>query len=293
MTTRAFKRIFAKDSKIGERLAATLVSSLMSAKMGLNKVGLGLKNNGIRKKSRRSQRKRKNKRRNAKRTKSITGKSLNNKFKAAIRPAKRARRNKKTPKVSRILQVPSAYGGGVQTAYKKGFGFYLKPANCHQRHQINLICEMKRVVMKRQHQRKTKKDIKPLSNFDIENLVWKLRIPYFVGGLHERDTLLKKAKPKHQECLILNHGSSKTNGTHWTALAKNHEKVFYFDSFGNLPPPLEVLGLFAEKNSALLQYEKISNVWDKRVWSSVFKVFKSFLVIFREYINWCVCYNLI
>lgn len=28
---------------------------------------------------------------------------------------------------------------------------------------------------------------------------------------------------------------------HWTALAKNKNTAFYFDSFGKLPPPLEVI----------------------------------------------------
>lgn len=56
-----------------------------------------------------------------------------------------------------------------------------------------------------------------------------------------RDTLLKKGKPTTKECWILNHGSSKTDGTHWTALAKNYNTVYYFDSFGKLAPPLEVL----------------------------------------------------
>lgn len=57
-----------------------------------------------------------------------------------------------------------------------------------------------------------------------------------------RDTLPKNRKrPSMQECWILNHGSSRTDGTHWTALAKNANIAFYFDSFGKLPPPLEII----------------------------------------------------
>lgn len=93
--------------------------------------------------------------------------------------------------------------------------------------------------------KKKRKIIKPLNNFDIINLARKLKIPHF-HGVFMRDTLLltekkKKRKVADCECWILNHGSSQTNGSHWTALAKNYNTAFYFDSFGKLPPPLEVI----------------------------------------------------
>lgn len=97
--------------------------------------------------------------------------------------------------------------------------------------------------MKRQQlQRQFKKegDIKPLTNYDILDLAAELKIPHFYG-VFMRDTLSKKTRPAIRECWILNHGSSNTNGSHWTALAKNCDTALYFDSFGRLPPPLEVL----------------------------------------------------
>lgn len=99
---------------------------------------------------------------------------------------------------------------------------------------------------------KKRKDIKPLSNYDIINLARKLKIPHF-HGVFMRDTLLLTKKKKNRkvtkrECWILNHGSSQTNGSHWTALAKNWNTAFYFDSFGKLPPPLEVIK-YLENNS--------------------------------------------
>lgn len=66
---------------------------------------------------------------------------------------------------------------------------------------------------------KKRENIEPLSNYKISYLAKKLKIPYF-HGVFMRDTLSKKQKPKKCECWILNHGSSHTNGTHWTALAK-------------------------------------------------------------------------
>lgn len=96
------------------------------------------------------------------------------------------------------------------------------------------------MVRRRRQIRKKRDDIKPLSNFDIVNLAKKLKIPHFYG-VFMRDTLPKKTGPKTRECWIINHGSSHTDGSHWTALAKNYNTAFYFDSFGKLPPPLEVI----------------------------------------------------
>lgn len=95
---------------------------------------------------------------------------------------------------------------------------------------------------KRHHRLKNGEKIIPLSNYDILNVAAKLKIPHF-SGVFMRDTLVKKSKSKSsaQECWILNHASSQTDGSHWSALAKNKNIAFYFDSFGKLPPPLEVI----------------------------------------------------
>lgn len=54
-----------------------------------------------------------------------------------------------------------------------------------------------------------------------------------------RDNLPKK--PFQVECGIINLDESSGNGTHWTAYYKEFNKVLYFDSFGNLQPPKEVI----------------------------------------------------
>lgn len=106
-------------------------------------------------------------------------------------------------------------------------------------------------IRKRQRRRrnvekdKNKKYIQPLSNYDILNLVVELEIPHFYG-VFMRDTLLKKARPAALECWILNHDSSDSDGTHWTALAKYKDVAYYFDSFGKLPPPLEVINYLGD-----------------------------------------------
>lgn len=44
-----------------------------------------------------------------------------------------------------------------------------------------------------------------------------------------------------RECMVINHDSSNNEGTHWTCYVKENNLVFYFDSFGKLAPPLELI----------------------------------------------------
>lgn len=53
-----------------------------------------------------------------------------------------------------------------------------------------------------------------------------------------RDNLPKH--PKSVECGIVNLDSSKNNGTHWVAYVKNKNYCEYFNSYGDLQPPLEL-----------------------------------------------------
>lgn len=54
-----------------------------------------------------------------------------------------------------------------------------------------------------------------------------------------RDTLPKK--PKNVECAIINLDITKNEGTHWVAYVKVNNRCEYFDSFGDLKPPLEFI----------------------------------------------------
>lgn len=109
LTKQAFKRIFAKDSKLPERATAALVTGLMATKMGLSKIGFGLG----------GRRRRGNRRRKTR------------KYGGAIR--KRRTTNRRRPRrsrQSRILNVPK-FGGIAYDA--RGSGFYLRPYNRHHR----------------------------------------------------------------------------------------------------------------------------------------------------------------
>lgn len=52
---------------------------------------------------------------------------------------------------------------------------------------------------------------------------------------------LPNSKPRKNECMVLNHDSIVNEGTHWTCYVKRNNDVYYFDSFGKLPPPLELI----------------------------------------------------
>lgn len=54
-----------------------------------------------------------------------------------------------------------------------------------------------------------------------------------------RDELIRM-KPWQNEKAIVNLDISSGRGTHWVAYHKQGKKVFYYDSFGDLPPPKEV-----------------------------------------------------
>lgn len=54
---------------------------------------------------------------------------------------------------------------------------------------------------------------------------------------------------KHNESGIVNLDSFEGKGTHWTAYVKHGSVIKYFDSFGNLKPPFELIKYF-NSNSA-------------------------------------------
>lgn len=44
--------------------------------------------------------------------------------------------------------------------------------------------------------------------------------------------------PRVNETAVINLALEKNPGTHWTCYKKSGHSVVYFDSFGNLPPPI-------------------------------------------------------
>ena len=75
---------------------------------------------------------------------------------------------------------------------------------------------------------------KPLSNFELEDVAWRLEILSF-RGVFSLDTLPKK--PNKKECGIVNFDKSSGPGTHWY---KNGKTKIFFNSYG-VQPPIEVV----------------------------------------------------
>jgi hypothetical protein len=65
-----------------------------------------------------------------------------------------------------------------------------------------------------------------------------MKIPHFIG-VYMRDSL-PKSGPIRNEAAIINLDSISGVGTHWVAYRKKKSEVTYYDSFGDLPPPIEL-----------------------------------------------------
>ena len=75
------------------------------------------------------------------------------------------------------------------------------------------------------------------TNFDLLKWAKELKIHNFKVLMKNELYKLKKTK---KNFIICNYQTTKEGGTHWTALYKNKDKVYYFDSYG-LQPDFEVL----------------------------------------------------
>lgn len=80
-----------------------------------------------------------------------------------------------------------------------------------------------------------------LYDYELEKYAKKLGIHSF-RGIFMRDTLPRQ--PNTNESAIVNLDISDNPGTHWVAYLKNGNNVQYFDSFGDLKPPKELVSYF-------------------------------------------------
>ncbi|KAG8291411.1 hypothetical protein J6590_060936 [Homalodisca vitripennis] len=60
-------------------------------------------------------------------------------------------------------------------------------------------------------------------------------------------------KPTNIERGIVNLGDLSSGGTHWTCYVKRGEKKFYFDSYGDVNPPIEVVSTWGQKGWFITQ----------------------------------------
>lgn len=88
-----------------------------------------------------------------------------------------------------------------------------------------------------------------LSNIDLLNYTHD--IPYF-RGVYMRDTL--PSKSNGIECAILNLDTSQNPGTHWVAYCKINNYCEYFDSYGDLKPPKELIMYLTKSTNIYYNY---------------------------------------
>lgn len=85
----------------------------------------------------------------------------------------------------------------------------------------------------------------------MEMYARKLDIPYF-RGVFMKDRLPRKI---HQyETGVINLDNDSGPGTHWTAYKKYGTTISYFDSFGNLLPPIETQLYFQSNEPCTIFY---------------------------------------
>lgn len=92
-----------------------------------------------------------------------------------------------------------------------------------------------------------------LSNQDLFRYVSCLKIPFF-RGVFMKDNL--PSVMWRNESGIVNLDNSMGPGTHWVCYKKLGSTVYYFDSFGNLPPPKELNKYFRSAKHILYNYER-------------------------------------
>lgn len=56
------------------------------------------------------------------------------------------------------------------------------------------------------------------------------------------------------ECGIVNLDKKSNDGSHWVAYIKNKNHVMYFDSFGNLKPPVQLVNYFYRNGVKSISY---------------------------------------
>lgn len=94
---------------------------------------------------------------------------------------------------------------------------------------------------------------KALTNIELTKYAKCLKIPFF-RGVFMKDRLPRKIF--ENETGIVNLDNSNGPGTHWVCYKKLRNTVYYFDSFGNLPPPKELQIYFSNVNNVLYNFER-------------------------------------
>lgn len=94
-----------------------------------------------------------------------------------------------------------------------------------------------------------------MNDQDIRMYAKKLQIKNF-RGVFMRNALPMPSQARPKECAIINLDDFDGPGTHWIAYWKNGNVIHYFDSYGNLPPPSELLSYLGSNSKILYNYNQ-------------------------------------
>lgn len=266
---KAWSRVLARDSSLGERANSLLVSAVMKTKRAL---GFGHKKKTFKGYVKQISRLLKHSQ--------LKSPTLAANF--ALRAARKLKSKVKVPKtialpkeggilplipIMSVLSAIGALAGGassivntvkkVQQGAKEfdelkrhnqkieeniavGNGLFLRPYGYPGYKGYGLTFSARKVSLKRKKKNIPKMNWKiPLNSNDLEKYLSPLSS---FRGVFMRDSL--PLKPKYNEDGVLNLDSQHASGTHWTAYKKRGNRCFYFDPFGDLLPPVELRQYF-------------------------------------------------
>lgn len=78
-----------------------------------------------------------------------------------------------------------------------------------------------------------------------------------------RDALPQKIREK--ESGIVNLNDTTGPGTHWVAYVKNGRRASYFDSFGNLRPPMEIIRYLGKDGTEISYNREARQMYDESI----------------------------
>lgn len=88
---------------------------------------------------------------------------------------------------------------------------------------------------------------------ELERYASCLKVPFFRGVFMRNSLPLKMWK---NESGIVNLDDKNGTGTHWVAYKRLFDTIYYFDSFGNLPPPKELSKYFGSESRVFFNYDR-------------------------------------
>ncbi|KAI8123408.1 Capsid protein VP1 [Lucilia cuprina] len=253
LENRAWERVLSKDSGLSEKSFAYLVANAMKAK---RKLGMGLEKKKLKKVSKvKKTLGRKLFNTTVKTATKILRKEKPQDINSAIRIARKVINNsfkgkKSQVTIPRIINVPKIGGFlplipiltalGAIGSLSTGGAAIAKAVNAakNAKNQLDEATRhnktMEAIAMgKGLYLKPYKKGYGLIYKENSKNDIKHFRGTFMLDSLPKR--------PRNKECGIINLDSSTGSGTHWVAYYKDNQQIEYFDSFGNLQPPLELI----------------------------------------------------